>query len=106
MYSLIYYVSENDHEPLKRALFSSGAGKIGNYDECCWEVLGNGQFRAQAGSQPTLGKIGELEKVSEYKVEMVCEDTLIHKVVETLLKEHPYEQPAYFVTRVLSLNEL
>ncbi len=106
MYSLTYYVPQNAHQHLKQALFSSGAGKIGKYDECCWEVLGNGQFRAQSGSQPTLGKIGELEQVREYKVEMVCEDAVIHQVVKTLLEEHPYEQPAYFITQVMTLDDL
>lgn len=106
MYSLTYYIPPDDHERVKQTLFSCGAGKIGQYDECCWEVLGNGQFRAKKGSHPALGKIGQLEKVSEYKVEMVCEDSLITAVIETLLKGHPYEQPAYFVTQVKSLEDL
>ena len=106
MYSLTYYIPPGDHERVKQALFDCGAGKIGQYDECCWEVLGNGQFRAQCSSKPTLGKIGQLEKVSEFKVEMVCEQSLIQEVVEALLREHPYEQPAYFVTQVMTLENL
>jgi len=106
VYSLTYYIPPGDHERVKQALFDCGAGKIGQYDECCWEVLGNGQFRAQCDSKPTLGKIGQLEKVSEFKVEMVCEQSLIREVVEALLREHPYEQPAYFVTQVMTLENL
>ncbi len=106
MYSLTYYIPPSDHERVKQALFDCGAGKTGQYDECCWEVLGNGQFRAQCGSKPTLGQIGRLEKVSEFKVEMVCEQSLIREVVEALLREHPYEQPAYFVTQVMTLENL
>ncbi len=106
MYSLSYYIPADDHERVKEALFACGAGKIGLYDECCWEVLGNGQFRAQKGSEPALGEINKLEKLAEYKVEMVCEDQLIHKVVETLLREHPYEQPAYFFHPVMTKSDL
>ena len=104
MYSLIYYITPDEHEHVKQALFDCGAGKIGQYDECCWEVLGKGQFRARNGSNPTIGKIGQLEKVEEYKVEMVCEDSVIQKVIKTLLEEHPYEQPAYFVTAMLNFE--
>ena len=69
-------------------------------------MLGKGQFRAGEGSHPGIGHIGQLEQLSEYKVEMVCCDEKIHHVIKTLLKEHPYEQPAYFVSRVLTIEEL
>lgn len=106
MYSLIYYIPPDEHERVKQILFDCGAGKIGQYDECCWEVLGNGQYRAKKGSQPTVGKMGRLEKVAEYKVEMVCEDSVIHAVIKALLKEHPYEQPAYYCSKALTLENL
>ncbi len=104
MYSLIYYIPPDEHERVKQALFDCGAGKMGQYEECCWEVLGKGQFRPQEGSNPAIGKTGQLEKVDEYKVEMVCDDSVIQKVVKTLLKEHPYEQPAYSVTVMLNFE--
>ncbi len=106
MYLLIYYVPPDAHERVKQALFDSGAGKIGNYDKCCWEILGNGQFRAKVGSQPSLGEIDKLEQLKEYKVEMVCEELVVRKVLTTLLREHPYEQPAYFISEVMTLDEL
>ena len=106
MFSLSYYIPASDHDRVKQALFDKGAGKVGQYDECCWEILGNGQFRAGAGSHPSIGGIGKLEHVEEYKVEMVCSDKLIREVVETLLKEHPYEQPAYFVHRVMTIDDI
>ncbi|MCW8929739.1 MAG: NGG1p interacting factor NIF3 [Gammaproteobacteria bacterium] len=105
MYLLVYYIPPDDHERVKKALFDAGAGKVGYYDECCWEVLGNGQFRAKSGSKPSLGEIDKLEQVKEYKVEMVCEKQMIRNVLMTLLKEHPYEQPAYFVTEVMTIDD-
>lgn len=106
MYFLSYYIPQDDHERVKQALFACGAGKTGNYDQCCWEVSGHGQFRPLAGSNPASGNINQLKKLAEYKVEIVCEDHLIRKVVETLLREHPYEQPAYFFCPVMTLNDL
>ncbi|MCN4144734.1 MAG: hypothetical protein LC437_06680 [Thiohalomonas sp.] len=52
MYSISYYIPADAHERVKQALFACSAGKIGRYDECCWEVLGHGQFRAQKGTIP------------------------------------------------------
>jgi hypothetical protein len=44
--------------------------------------------------------VGELEKVRELKVEMVCEDALIREVVLALIKNHPYEMPAYDIIKL------
>lgn len=97
MYALIYYVPLEHHATVKQALFDSGAGRFGKYDECCWQVKGEGQFRPLPGSHPVTGSSGQLSEVDEYKVEMVCDDRLIRKVVQTLLDVHPYEQPAYYL---------
>ncbi len=106
MYSLSYYIPPAEHERVKQALFAAGAGKIGNYSECCWEVLGTGQFRGLSGSNPTIGEVAQLQQLAEYKVEMVCADSLIKAVIRVLLEAHPYEQPAYLCHRVETLNEL
>lgn len=93
-------------EKVKKALFNKGAGRFGQYDYCAWCVRGKGQFRALAGSSPFLGKLGKVKKVAEYKVEMVCSPDVIREVVKTLLKVHPYEQPAYDVYEIKTLNDL
>lgn len=100
MYKLCFFVPESHLEQVKTALFHAGAGKIGQYDCCSWQVKGEGQFRALSGSQPFLGKHGEIEKVDEYKVEMVCEPELIESAVSTLKQAHPYETPAYEVYKL------
>jgi hypothetical protein len=92
---LEFYVPETHLAEVKTALFEAGAGRIGDYDCCCWETLGNGQFRPLDGSQPFIGEQGRIEVVSEYKVEMVCPVELIEKIVNTLKEAHPYETPAY-----------
>ncbi len=97
---------ETHLEPVKEALFAQGAGKIGQYDCCSWQVLGAGQFRPLQGSQPYLGENYKLTKVAEYKVEMVCEDLLIKQIVKTLLQIHPYQQPAYEIYQMIMVDEL
>lgn len=103
MFKLCFFVPESHLEQTKRALFEVGAGRIGDYDCCAWQTLGQGQFRPLDGSQPFLGERGELEVVSEYKVELVCEDRLIARAVEALKAAHPYEEPAYEVYRLEEL---
>jgi len=100
VYKLCYFVPESHLEQTKRALFEVGAGKIGDYDACAWQCLGQGQFRPLDGSQPFLGERGELHVVEEYKVELVCEDRLIHRALDALKAAHPYEEPAYEVFRM------
>ena len=106
MYRLNFYVPENNLESVKEALFAAGAGKIGNYEKCCWQVPGTGQFLPMEGSNPAIGNIGSVEQVREYKVEIVCQDLLIEKVVEALIVAHPYEEPAYDFIRVMTINDL
>ena len=100
MFKLVFYVPASHVNAVKAAVFAAGAGRIGNYDQCCWQVLGQGQFRPLAGSQPHLGHLGEVEKVEEYRVEAVCEDGLIGAAIVALKQAHPYEEPAYDVWRL------
>lgn len=100
MYKLNYYVPADAKESTKQALFEIGAGKYENYDMCSFESKGTGQFRPINGANPTIGKIDMLEKVEEYKVEMICSDELIREAVKVLKEAHPYEEVAYEVFRM------
>ncbi len=103
MLKLCFFVPESHLQQVKMALFEEGAGRIGDYDCCCWQVKGQGQFRPLDGSKPFLGQAGRIETIDEYKVEMVCDDSLIAKVVDRLLQVHPYEVPAYDVMQLLDI---
>ena len=100
MYVLSFYVPFDHLESVKEALFLAGAGQIGNYDRCCWQTKGEGQFRPNDGSNPYLGTQDELMHVEEYKVELLCHSGEIKKVIKALKKSHPYETPAYHVVRI------
>ena len=103
MYKLVFYVPVAELESVKTAVFAAGAGNIGEYQECCWQVLGAGQFRPSAVANPFIGQAGKLESVEEYRVEMVCEDACIRAAVQALKAAHPYEEPAYDVWQLAVL---
>lgn len=104
MFKLCFFVPESHLESTKRAIFDAGAGKIGDYDSCAWQCAGQGQFRPLEGSQPFLGKQGEVEYVDEFKVEIVCADDRIKDALAALRRAHPYEEPAFEVFRMESLD--
>jgi hypothetical protein len=97
MYKICVYVPENSVETVKQALFDAGAGRIGNYDSCCWQTDGTGQFRPLQGSNPAIGSLDTVESVRELKIELVCEDELVKGAVQAMRESHPYEEPAYDV---------
>ena len=100
MYQLAFYVPDSHLDAVKKAVFDAGAGRIGNYDACAWQVKGVGQFRPLAGANPHLGTVGAVETVEEWRVEMVVRDDLLSVVVAALTSAHPYEEPAFSVIRL------
>lgn len=95
MLVLVFYVPATHLDVVKDALFSAGAGKIGDYEACCWQVKGQGQFRPIDGANPYIGQNGVLEVLEEYRVEMVLSDSIKDQCVVALKAAHPYEEVAY-----------
>ncbi|HCR97465.1 MULTISPECIES: Nif3-like dinuclear metal center hexameric protein [Halomonas] len=103
MYKLAFFVPTDDAESVKEAVFETGAGRIGNYEACCFQTRGTGQFRPLSGADPHIGAVGTLEHVEELKVELVCQDTCIHAAIAALKLAHPYEEVAYDVWQLAEL---
>lgn len=95
MLKLIYYVPESYLESTKLAVFEVGAGGIGNYEHCAWQVLGVGQFKPVKGADPFIGEVGQLEKVEEWRVEIIVPEDKVSDVAKALKASHPYEEPAF-----------
>lgn len=100
MYKLTVFVPDDYLEQVKTALFDAGAGKIGNYSHCCWQILGQGQFMPLAGNQAFIGVTNQLETVIEWRVEMIVAKEKIQTVIQSLKQAHPYETPAYEVIKL------
>lgn len=102
MYKLIIFVPENALEAVKSAVFAAGAGRLGHYSDCCWQVLGQGQFRPLPGATPALGEHHALTQVAEYRLELLCDASCIRDVVSALRRAHPYEEPAFEVLALVA----
>lgn len=102
MYKFCFFVPETYLESVKEAVFEAGAGRIGHYDCCAWQVKGSGQFRPLTGSDAFIGQTHRLETVEEYRVEMVCEKSKMPEIIQAFKAAHPYETPAYDVIEMLN----
>jgi dinuclear metal center YbgI/SA1388 family protein len=92
---LVTYVPEKHLEIVRTALFSAGAGVIGNYDQCSFSASGYGTFRGNDDSNPYVGTKGELHIEKELRLETILPRHLTSKVLAALTTSHPYEEAAY-----------
>ncbi|MDP4239660.1 MAG: Nif3-like dinuclear metal center hexameric protein [Bacteroidota bacterium] len=92
---LITYVPRLHSYGVRQVLFEAGAGQIGNYDSCSFNAEGTGTFKAHKDAKPFVGEIGEIHSEPETRIEVILPDYLKNRVLEALLKTHPYEEPAY-----------
>lgn len=92
---LVVFVPVTHADQVREAILSAGAGAIGNYSHCSFNVEGTGTFLPQEGSNPFLGSAGKLEKASEVRIETIVPQGIRSRVVQAMLKAHPYEEVAY-----------
>ncbi|MBE8712919.1 Nif3-like dinuclear metal center hexameric protein [Sphingobacterium hungaricum] len=92
---LVVYVPRASVEEVREALFEAGAGSIGDYDECSFNSAGYGTFRPLAGANPTIGQIGEQERVEETKIEVVYSGIREREILLAMFAAHPYEEVSY-----------
>ncbi|WP_028610390.1 Nif3-like dinuclear metal center hexameric protein [Paenibacillus harenae] len=95
LYKLVVYVPENHHEQVLAAIWRAGAGQIGNYSNCSFNIKGTGTFVPGSGTEPYIGVPGKLEKADEIRIETVVPYSIHRKTVQAMLKAHPYEEVAY-----------
>lgn len=89
-------------DEVRLTLAKAGAGMIGNYDSCSFSSRGIGRFRPLKGAQPFVGEIGKTEEVEEERIEVICPQNILKKVIEELKKTHPYEEPAIDIYPLLN----
>jgi dinuclear metal center YbgI/SA1388 family protein len=94
-YKLVVFVPPDSVEQVASALFAAGAGQIGNYAACSFRTAGTGTFFGEADSDPAVGQSGRLEKVAEFRLEMVVPISQVDRVIHALKFNHPYEEPAF-----------
>jgi dinuclear metal center YbgI/SA1388 family protein len=103
---IVVFAPRDSAPAIRAALTDAGAGAIGDYDSCSFSTPGEGRFRPLDGAQPTIGAVGELETVEEVRIEAVLARELRSAVVTAMLAAHPYEEPAYDVIELATLDDL
>ena len=102
---LVTYVPIKDKKKVENALFESGAGSIGNYDECSFELVGKGNFKPNKDTNPTIGKSGSKETVAEVRLEVILPSDREYAVMNALKSAHPYEEVAYYLSVTQNDNQ-
>ncbi|WP_303317123.1 Nif3-like dinuclear metal center hexameric protein [Flavivirga abyssicola] len=102
---LTTYVPKNEAEQLRTALFNAGAGSIGNYNNCSFNVEGYGTYNGNENSNPTLGEKGKTHTEAETKITVTYSKHLESKIIKTLFDSHSYEEVAYEITTLENKNQ-
>lgn len=92
---LVVFVPVGHENNIRDALAAAGAGQIGNYSHCTFQVRGTGTFMPGEGTDPYIGSSGKLEKADELRIETILPATRRAGVVKALVEAHPYEEVAY-----------
>jgi len=92
---LVTFIPTNYLEKVREEIFLAGAGHIGNYDNCSYNMDGQGSFRAKEGANPHVGEMGKVHFESEIRFETIFPAHKQSNVISALLKSHPYEEVAY-----------
>ncbi|RPI16924.1 MAG: hypothetical protein EHM58_10965 [Ignavibacteriae bacterium] len=101
-FKIAVFVPPTKIEEITETMAEKGAGIIGNYTVCSFRIKGTGTFKGGKNTKPVIGKRENLETVDEIRLEMVCEKHLVNDVIESLLKHHPYEEPAYEIYEIIT----
>ena len=97
---LLTYVPIENAERLRKAMFAKGAGKIGKYDNCSFNVEGFGTYRGGEDSNPTIGTKGVLHTEKEIIIGVIFEKHLEGAILKAMFDNHPYEEVAYEITTI------
>lgn len=101
------YVPKEAKEKVLSALHNAGAGQLGNYSHCSFSHVGEGQFKGNENSNPTIGAQGKITKIDEHHIQLVFKKHLQHRIISALNDVHPYEEVAYEIIAIEnSQNEI
>ena len=95
LFKLAVFTPHDSVEKVRKALGDAGAGAIGEYTHCSYELEGTGRFTPSEGADPYIGSVGKEEAVSETKIEVVLTGSIRTRVEQAMIEAHPYEEPAY-----------
>ncbi|KAA9039203.1 Nif3-like dinuclear metal center hexameric protein [Ginsengibacter hankyongi] len=92
---LVTFSPNANAEEIRNALFTAGAGTIGKYSECSYNIEGMGTFKAGDEAEPYVGDIGRRHSENETRIEVIFPSYLQEQIIQSLKKSHPYEEVAF-----------
>jgi len=94
---IVTYSPKDAADAVRTAMFDAGAGSVGDYSECSFNIDGVGTFKGGENTHPVVGEVGKLHHENESRIETIVPFHLVNKVVANLMAAHPYEEVAYDV---------
>jgi dinuclear metal center YbgI/SA1388 family protein len=102
---LVTFIPTEAKDIVLNALYGAGAGSIGNYRNCSFQLIGEGTFTPNEDANPHIGSANKAEKVSEARIEVLLPSHLKNGVIQALKKSHPYEEVAYYLSKLENENQ-
>jgi dinuclear metal center YbgI/SA1388 family protein len=97
---LVFFTPLEFADNIKAKLYEAGAGNIGNYSECSFNISGIGTFKANDQAKPFIGKANTLHQENELRIEMIYPTPVEKKILSALWAAHPYEEVAYEISTI------
>lgn len=103
---IVVFTPSSHASKVRDALATADCGHIGNYDNCSFSSKGIGRFRGGKGSNPFIGKAGQIESVEEERIETICPAAKLDAAITAIKKSHPYEEPAVDIYPLLNKGQI
>jgi dinuclear metal center YbgI/SA1388 family protein len=101
---LVTFCPHSHADQVRTALFRAGAGHIGQYDSCSFNLNGTGTFRASENTEPFVGEKMVLHLEPETRIEVIYPQYIENQLISDLLTAHPYEEVAYDIYPLFNKN--
>ena len=102
---LTTFVPNEQAAEVRKALFEAGGGSIGNYDNCSFNLKGEGSFKPNAEANPVIGKRGKVHLEAETQISLIYPAHVERKLMQALFSAHPYEEVAYEISVLENENQ-
>ena len=95
LYKIVVFVPKGYEDKIKTIIGNIGAGCIGNYSHCTFQMAGIGTFKPLKNTNPFIGSVGKVAQVEEQRIETIVTKKDLSKTLKAIIKAHPYEEVAY-----------
>lgn len=102
---LVTFIPKEHTGNVLQALYEAGAGQIGEYKNCSFQTEGTGTFMPTGDANPHTGQLNKQEQVREDRAEVIFPAHQEGRIIEALKSAHPYEEVAYYISRVSNINQ-